>query len=77
MTDVSGAKVIVLQSHRAWAAAQRRERERSEAMRRHPSFLGQRWRPTRGDVGPPRAPLAERDKVLGDNLRVRALRVLR
>jgi hypothetical protein len=30
--------VIFLQSHPVWAAAQRRERERSEAMRRHPSF---------------------------------------
>lgn len=32
-----GANVIVLQSHPAWLAAQRRARERSEAMRRHPS----------------------------------------
>jgi len=30
--------VIFLQSHPVWAAAQRRERERSEAMRRHPSY---------------------------------------
>ncbi len=32
-----GANVIVLQSHPAWVAAQRRARERSESMRRHPS----------------------------------------
>lgn len=37
MANTSGATVIFLQSHPAWIAAQRRERERSEAMRRHPS----------------------------------------
>ncbi|WP_366521398.1 hypothetical protein [Mycobacterium sp.] len=30
--------VIFLQSHPVWAAAQRRDRERSAAMRRHPSY---------------------------------------
>ena len=39
MANTSEATVIFLQSHPAWAAAQRQARERSEAMRRHPSFL--------------------------------------
>jgi hypothetical protein len=39
MADASEATVIFLQSHPAWAAARRRDRERREAMRRHPSFL--------------------------------------
>ena len=33
----SGAKVIFLQSHPTWVAAQRREQELRQAMRRHPS----------------------------------------
>lgn len=37
MANTSEATVIFLQSHPAWIAAQRRERERSESMRRHPS----------------------------------------
>ncbi len=37
MAHALGANVIVLQSHPVWAAAQRRARERSEAIRRHPS----------------------------------------
>lgn len=37
MANTSEAMVIFLQSHPAWIAAQRRERERSESMRRHPS----------------------------------------
>lgn len=37
MANASGATVICLQSHPAWVAAQRRARERSEAMSRHPS----------------------------------------
>ncbi len=37
MANTSGATVIFLQSHPAWIAAQRRERERNESMRRHPS----------------------------------------
>jgi hypothetical protein len=36
------AKVIFLQSHPAWVAARHRERERREAMRRHPSFVARR-----------------------------------
>ncbi|WP_131811917.1 hypothetical protein [Mycobacterium mantenii] len=31
------AKIIVLQTHSAWNAAQLRAREREESMRRHPS----------------------------------------
>jgi hypothetical protein len=42
VANASGATVIVLQSHPAWAAAQRRARERREAMRRHPSSLARR-----------------------------------
>lgn len=38
MANTTEGTVIFLQSHPAWAAAQRRERERNEAMRRHPSF---------------------------------------
>jgi hypothetical protein len=38
MASAPNATVIALQSHPAWAAAERRERERMEAMRRHPSF---------------------------------------
>ncbi len=38
MAHTQEGTVIFLQSHPVWAAAQRRERERSEAMRRHPSF---------------------------------------
>lgn len=38
MANTSGATVIFLHSHPAWVAAQRHARERSEAIRRHPSF---------------------------------------
>ena len=38
MANKSEGTVIFLQSHPAWIAAQRRERERNDAMRRHPSF---------------------------------------
>jgi hypothetical protein len=37
VANKSEGTVIFLQSHPLWAAAQRRERERNEAMRRHPS----------------------------------------
>ena len=57
MAHALGANVIVLQSHRAWAAAQRRARERSEAIRRHPSY---------------RSRLLEPEAVLDDNSRPRA-----
>lgn len=39
MANTSRATVIVLKSHPVWVAAQRRARQRSEAMRRHPSFV--------------------------------------
>ena len=45
MANASGSTVIFLQSHPAWIAAQRRERERSESMRRHPSSRGRRGAP--------------------------------
>jgi hypothetical protein len=38
MASAPNATVISLQSHPAWAAAERRAQERMEAMRRHPSF---------------------------------------
>ena len=38
MASSSNASVICLQSHPAWAAAERRAQERMDAMRRHPSF---------------------------------------
>jgi hypothetical protein len=40
MANAPESTVIFLQSHPAWIAAQRRERERDESMRRHPSFRG-------------------------------------
>ena len=42
MANASEATVIFLESHPAWAAARRHERERREAMRRHPSSLARR-----------------------------------
>ena len=38
MANALKASVICLQSHPAWAAAERRAQERMDAMRRHPSF---------------------------------------
>jgi hypothetical protein len=38
MANTTDATVIFLQSHPVWTAAQRHERERREAMRRHPAF---------------------------------------
>jgi hypothetical protein len=49
VANASGATVIFLESHPAWAAAQRRARERSEAMRRHPSFLARQRAAASGD----------------------------
>jgi len=54
MAHASEAKAIDLQSHPAWAAAQRRAHERSEAMRRHPSFLSKQPGITQGDKEQPR-----------------------
>jgi hypothetical protein len=42
VTDATGATVIFLRSHPAWVAAQRRRRERGEAIRRHPSFVARK-----------------------------------
>jgi hypothetical protein len=42
VADAPGATVIFLQSHPAWIAARRLERERRAAMRRHPSYLARR-----------------------------------
>jgi hypothetical protein len=71
MAHALGAKVIVLQSHPAWAAAQRRARERSEAIRRHPSFLAQQRGIAQGDIGQPWNRLPKLEVVLDDNSRER------
>lgn len=53
MANTTGATVIFLQSHPRWTAAQRHERERSEAMRRHPAFHArQRAAVSGGEVVP-------------------------
>ncbi|MFZ1177947.1 MAG: hypothetical protein WAO15_17080 [Mycobacterium sp.] len=52
MANTSGATVIFLQSHPAWVAAQRYARERSEAMRRHPSFCARQLAASGSDVIP-------------------------
>jgi hypothetical protein len=49
VANASGATVIFLKSHPAWVAAQRDARERSEAMRRHPSFLSRQRPAASGD----------------------------
>jgi len=36
-TNTGGATVVNLKSHPAWLAAQRRDRDLAEAMRRHPA----------------------------------------
>jgi hypothetical protein len=51
--------VIFLQSHPAWAAAQRRQRERNDAMRRHPSFRARQ----RAALGNPVVPLVRNFKL--------------
>jgi hypothetical protein len=55
----SGAKVIYLQSHPLWAAAQRRERQLQEAMHRHPASAP-RQRAAFGGSGGPAARSARR-----------------
>jgi hypothetical protein len=42
VANAAGGTVIFLQSHPAWAAARRRDRERRDAIRRHPSFVARR-----------------------------------
>ncbi|ORA80918.1 hypothetical protein BST29_15615 [Mycobacterium malmoense] len=49
MASASVATVIFLQSHPTWIAAQRRAQERSETMRRHPSFPARRRAAASGD----------------------------
>lgn len=49
VANAPGATVIFLHSHPVWAAAQRRARERSEAVRRHPSFVARRGAAASGD----------------------------
>ena len=48
MANASGATVIVLQSHPIWIAARRRDRQRQDAMRRHPSCVGRQRAATPG-----------------------------
>jgi hypothetical protein len=76
MAHALGAKVIVLQSHPAWVGAQRRARERSQAIRRHPSCLAQQRRIAQGDIGQPQDRLPEPEAVLDDNSPRAALREL-
>ncbi|MCV7242065.1 hypothetical protein H7J83_04790 [Mycobacterium mantenii] len=52
--------VIFLQSHPLWAAAKRRERERNEAMRRHPSY---RARQRAAAAGSPVVPMVRNFKL--------------
>ncbi|MEB3981469.1 hypothetical protein OQ968_09360 [Mycobacterium sp. 663a-19] len=59
MANASGATVIFLHSHPAWVAAQRRARQRSESMRRHPSSLARR----RAAAGEHVAPVVRNFKV--------------
>jgi hypothetical protein len=50
MASASNATVIPLQSHPAWAAAERRAQERMDAMRRHPSFQSRLHRAVLGEA---------------------------
>nr|WP_232002214.1 hypothetical protein [Mycobacterium sp. 1482292.6] len=59
MANTPEGTVIFLQSHPAWAAAQRRERERNAAMRRHPSFRARQ----RAAAGNPVVPLVRDFKL--------------
>ncbi len=49
-TNTAGATVVHLESHPAWRAAQRRELDIAEAMRRHPSFQSRLQSVTGGDA---------------------------
>jgi hypothetical protein len=49
-TKTAGATVVYLESHPAWRAAQRREHDIAEAMRRHPSFQSRREPVTSGNA---------------------------
>lgn len=53
MANTLRTAVVFLEEHPAWVATQARERQRIEAMRRHPSFVaGQRAATRAGDVAP-------------------------
>lgn len=54
MASVGGAEVIVLESHPVWVAAQRRQSERFEAMRRHPSSWAKQYQSARAEIRRPR-----------------------
>lgn len=45
MMTETGAVVVRLDTHPAWKAAERRSREREEAMRRHPAFQSRTLNP--------------------------------
>ncbi len=60
MANTSEGTVIFLQNHPAWVAARRRERERNEAMRRHPSC---RLRQRAGAAGNAVVPLVRNFKL--------------
>jgi hypothetical protein len=62
VANTSEGTVIFLQSHPLWAAAQRRERERSEAMRRHPSYRA-RQRAAASGTGNPVVPMTRNFKL--------------
>jgi hypothetical protein len=52
MAHAALATVITLRSHPAWLAAQECARERSESMRRHPSFLARKLAAAEGGRRP-------------------------
>jgi hypothetical protein len=63
-----GATVIFLRTHPRWIAAQRRERERSDAMSRHPSArLFERSRASGGGGSPHASPHARGFTVFTSN----------
>lgn len=64
VANTSEDTVIFLQSHPLWTAAKRRERERNEAMRRHPSF---RARQLGAATGNPVVPLTRHSKLYSGN----------
>jgi hypothetical protein len=55
VTSVVEAEVIVLESHPTWIAAQRRESERIEAMRRHPSSQAKQYQSAQAEIRRPAA----------------------
>jgi len=49
-TNSAGSTVVYLESHPAWRAAQRRESDLAEAMRRHPASQSRLDPVTRGNT---------------------------